>query len=78
MSPQCCAVCPYRIICESNDINVNECDEMDFDDPDFSNLVYKHNHGEDYWSEMSWRKYVDTSLDYIPDTGDTKDNNDAN
>lgn len=74
--PDACTICPYREICENNGIYIDECSNLDFNDPDFENLIYGKHHGEDEWGEVSYRKYTEGILDY----GDLSDINedDAN
>ena len=54
----------YYKVCEENGIYLNECQELDFNDPDFENLIYKRRHGEDIWGEMSYNRFTEDELDY--------------
>ena len=59
-----CENCINFQICIENDISPQECENIDFNNSDFENILSKKKWGEYYWQEVSYRKYTEDSLDY--------------
>jgi len=59
-----CKNCPNLETCIENNISPQECEELNFSDPDFVELYNKKKWGEYGWGEMSYNRFTEDELDY--------------
>ncbi len=59
-----CKNCPNLQNCIDYNISPEECGDINFNDPDFENILSKKRYGEYTWAEMSYMKYTEDGLDY--------------
>jgi hypothetical protein len=59
-----CLNCEYQKYCEEMEIMPFECGDMDFEDPDFREVIYKQRNGEYSWGEVSYNRFIEGLLNY--------------